>query len=169
MSNPAFDDWYNEQGGDRQESNPMKELRNHAKELEKQLKATEKEKAELLKFREEVETRQRRDALASTFTDLGLTDKQAELYFKTQTDESAEIKPEDIKLWAIDYGLLQAPETDEEEVSSDPSFVPIPKSAGGPPSGRMITSAEFDELMQTDQAQAIKLASEGRVQFETAL
>lgn len=169
MSNPAFDFLDEEQGGDGG-SNPMKDLRNHAKALEKQVKALEKENGELVKFREEVETAKKHEALGETFNDLGLTAKQAELFFKTRDDET-EINPEDIKLWALDYGLISNEEEEQGEPDplSTPRFTPIPKTAGGPPSSRVLTSDEWNELLQSNPEEAMAVAQEGRVQFADSL
>lgn len=171
MSNPAFD--YSDEeltGGDG--SSSFRDLRNHAKALEKELKQKTKEVEALQSFKQDVEAKAKRDSLSETFTNLGLNPKQADLFFKTRTEdpESDEINPEDIKLWALDYGLISAEQ--EEEGEGDPvtsQFTPVPRAAGGPPSSRTLTSDEWNDLLQTNPEEAMQMAQEGRVEFANSL
>ena len=82
-----------------------------------------------------------------------------------------EINPEDIKIWALDYGLISpTPEADGENI--DPSathFTPVPRTVGGPPSARILTSEEWNDLLQVNPEEAMQIAQEGRVQFADSL
>ncbi len=66
----------------KQDNSTIKQLRDHAKRLERELKKADEERAELRKFRDETQAALRQGALLEA----GLTPRQAEVYLKAYDD-----------------------------------------------------------------------------------
>lgn len=148
-----------------QSSGPMKSLRNHAKKLERQLKALTTENEELKAFKSAAETETLKNTTASIFKELGLTDKQAELYTKVNPDVLA--TPELAKAFATEYGW-QLPEVEEsEEEGESAPFAPLPTSGAPAPTGQIMDSDKWFDLYKTNPAEAIRIANKGRVSLLT--
>lgn len=148
---------------------PFQQLRKHARDLEKSLKAREDELDELRKFRAESETRQKNELLKAAFEQVGLTAKQAELFSAARPD--AEPTVEAVRTFAQEYGFIDAPEAeekDDDKSADEGSFAPTPQ-AGVPPHKARMSSDQFWELHKKNPVAAMKAAQEGRVDFKTTL
>lgn len=163
---PSYDPFIEDEETDtpRANSAPFKQLRDHAKKLEKELKDRDKELDELREFKASQELRVKRELLRQSFSTVGLNEKHAELFEAARPD--VEPTPEAVKAFAVEYGFLDAasdPAAEEDE--SEGSFGPTPPS-GVPASQRRFTNLEFEELYKSNPVEAIKAAEEGRVDFQ---
>ncbi|HSE44950.1 MAG TPA: hypothetical protein VLA89_06440 [Gemmatimonadales bacterium] len=159
-----FDDI--DEGDQRSTSAPFKQLRDHAKKLEKELKDRDKELESLRDFKAQSEARARRDLLEASASKVGITQKQAELFQAVRPDE--EPTPEAVKTFAIEYGFVDAGPAADEGEGADGSFAPTPP-AGIPASKKRYSSEEFDQLLKVNPVEAMAAATEGRVDFQTKL
>lgn len=159
-----FDDV--DEGEQRPNSAPFKQLRDHAKKLEKELKAKDSELETLREFKSQAEARARRELLERSASKVGITEKQAELFMAVRPDE--EPTPEAVKTFAIEYGFVEAGPAADEGEGSDGSFAPTPPS-GVPASKKRYTSDEWDVLYKSNPVEAMQAANEGRVDFQTKL
>jgi hypothetical protein len=158
-----FDD---EEMGNEDKSSSFRQLREYAKKLEKELKSLQKEAEELRQFRAEQEKAQRKSQLAASFKELGLSEKHAELFLLAKPDTEPNV--EEVKRFALEYGLLRGDSKPEEENKSTGAFAPLPPS-GEPAGSKRYTSEEFWALYQENPNEALRAASEGRVDFKTSL
>lgn len=146
------------------DSAPFKQLRDHAKKLEREIKDRDKELEELRSFRAEAERRAKQELLRQAIAAVGLNEKHAELFTAARPDQ--EPTPDAVKAFAVEYGFIAGEDTDEDEESG--SFGPTPPS-GVPAHKKRYSSEEFDELYRSNPVEAIKAAEEGRVDFQTTL
>lgn len=149
-----------------QQSAPFKQLRDHARKLEKEIKDRDKELEALRQFRAEAERRTKQELLRQAVSAVGLNEKHAELFSAARPD--VEPTPEAVRAFAVEYGFISGPSGDDEDESDQGSFKPAPPS-GVPASKKRYTSEEFDALYKTNPVEAIKAAEEGRVDFQTKL
>lgn len=168
---PSYDlpDPYDDvdEGDQRPTSAPFKQLRDHAKKLEKEIKDRDRELEALRSFKAESEARAKRELLEQSFKQVGLSTKQAELFLAARPD--AEPTPEAVKSFAVEYGFIDAgPAPDDEGEGSEGSFAPTPPS-GVPASKKRYSSEEWDVLYKQNPVEAMAAANEGRVDFQTKL
>lgn len=147
------------------DSAPIKQLRDHAKKLERELKTRDKEVEELRAFKADAERRAKQELLRQAISAVGLNEKHAELFTAARPDQ--EPTPEAVKAFAVEYGFIANPGSDDEGEESG-SFGPTPPS-GVPAHKKRYTSEEFDELYKSNPVEAIQAAEEGRVDFQTTL
>lgn len=149
----------------RNDSGPMKQLRDHAKSLEKNLRTQEKELEELRSFKAEAERRAKQELLRQAVSAVGLNEKHAELFSAARPD--VEPTPEAVKAFAVEYGFIAGPDRAEED-EREGSFQPTPPS-GVPAHKKRYTNVEWDDLYKSNPVEAIKAAEEGRVDFQKTL
>lgn len=143
--------------GSGQETNPFKELRAHAKKLEKDLKARDAELEELRSFRQQYQAEQREKAAAAEFEKLGLTAKQAKLYAKLNPDE--DITEQAVVSFARDYGFI-AEETPDPKNEAD--FKPVAIAGASPVKGT-VSYEEYQAMLKTNPQAALQAVADGRV------
>jgi hypothetical protein len=142
------------------ENSTIRQIREHARKLEKELKAARKELEDLRAYREQTE-RERTVASARTiFEQVGLNPKWAELYLKAQ--DGAEPTPESVRTWAQEYGLaVPEPERETaEQPASEPAFVPTQPAAAAASTQAPMTWKEFAELHRQDPGRAVREAQQ---------
>lgn len=165
---PSYEpDPYEDNEGDgarSRDSGPFKQLRDHAKKLEKEIKDRDKELEDLRSFKADAERRAKQELLRQAISAVGLNEKHAELFSAARPDQ--EPTPEAVKAFAVEYGFISGPAADEDEESG--SFGPTPPS-GVPAHKQRYTSEEFDQLYKTNPMEALRAAEEGRVDFQTTL
>ena len=144
------------------DSAPMKQLRAHGRKLQKDLKAQEAELTELRTFKTTTELASRELQAGKLFTELGLSDKQARLFLKTNPD--TEVTKDSIKEFAVEYGLgIQESEEDATlDAQTSDTFVPV--TTGGNPVRSTLNREQFEALKKTDMAAAVKAVQENRVE-----
>lgn len=151
----------------------MKSLRDHAKDLEKQLKAAAKREGELNTQLFTYKQAEKTQGLARKFEEQGLNEKQAKLFLALNPDIE-EINLESIQEFAEEYGLTTPTKVEGEnapiEVNAETAgFVKVPNSIATPPDGKVLSSEEYESLLATDQTAALRAVQEGRVQLATSL
>lgn len=160
---PEFDpdliDEEHEDEGDSQKSGPFRRLRDHAKKLEKELRALQKEAEELRQFKAQREAEERRAAIREALKELGLPEKHVDLFQAVRPD--AEPTVDAVRRFAEEYSLIQPSATTE----SGSSFSPTPPS-GVPAGSKRYSSDEWWELYRSNPAEAMRAAAEGRVEFQ---
>lgn len=159
------DEFYDDDADDNtdaSDSNPMKQLRAHARKLEKDLKAGTTELEELRQYKVTSELAIREVQAGKVFTELGLSDKQAKLFLKTNPD--TEVTKDSIKAFAVEYGLgIQESEEDAAlDAQTSDSFVPV--TSGGNPVRNVLNREQFEALKRTDMGAAVKAVQENRVE-----
>lgn len=112
----------------------FKQLRDHARSLERETKKYEKELEELRAFRDKVTTEKR----AAQLTAAGLSPRQSEAFSKLY-DEASE---DNIKAFKAE--VLGVGEVDD----NDAPFTPAP--TGGEAPRKTYTREEFESIMRTD-------------------
>lgn len=144
------------------DTNPMKQLRAHARKLERDLKAGSTELEELRKYRTDSELRIREQEAGKVFAELGLSEKQAKLFLKTNPD--TEVTKDSIKEFAVEYGLGIQQSEEDDAVDSQTSDTFVPVTSGGTPVRNVLNREQFESLKRTDMAAAVKAVQEGRVE-----
>lgn len=133
------------------------ELRKAYGRLEKQNKAAASELEELRAFKVEREQQERHQAIAATFTEIGLNPKHAKFY------QGEDATPEAIKAWAVAEDFLPAdgelPEPAAATSGYTPTVITDPKTLGS----RNYSVSEWKELARTNPDLAQRLHAEGRV------
>lgn len=129
----------------------LKQLRDHAKKLERDLTRTRKEADELKAYKETVEQERKASSLAGA----GLNDKQAKAFLRMYEN----VTPEAISEFRTDV-LGQAV---EEGSSPPPSFEPT--QVVSEPGSRRVTKAEFEGIMRSNPTEGWALLNSGRVEF----
>ena len=167
MTEPSFDGAQDDGDEDNssQDSNPMKELRDHTKALERERKTLTKELDELRAWKADREHADRSKSVTGVFSDLGLGEKQAELYMKLNP-EAESVEPGDARAFAEEYGWAVT-SSDEESADTSAGFSPSQASSGIPAKGQRLSSEDFWKLVKENQAEALKMARDGRVDFKT--
>lgn len=143
-----------------------KALRDHAKSLEKQLKAAQAKVAEAEQLQArlaEYEAKERTSSVTAAFQALGLNPKHAAFYPKDQESD-----PEAIKAWAVDNDFL-TPEEDETPAppAATPGFTPTVIAGSVPPGSKVLNNDEFGELLKTNPNEAFRLYQAGRVKLDS--
>lgn len=138
------------------------DLRKAYKRSERQLKATEKELAELRDFKQVIVQQQRESQLASVFAEVGLNTKHAALFEKVNPE--AEVTPEAVQAFAAEYDLVtNAGETVEAPETPSSGFTPV--TTGAPGAVTMLDQEDIRKLVKANDWDAIKKAyDQGRVE-----
>jgi septal ring factor EnvC (AmiA/AmiB activator) len=145
------------------QNSAFKQLRAHARKLEKDLKDRDKELEDLRTFRQNLEKEQREGNAKSKFKALGLAEKQADL-FLTKNPEG-DVTDDAVRTFAVEYGLI----TPSEDGSDDQSgFTPAPAD-GSPAGSKQLTNEEFWTLYGENPSAALEAAKKGRVSFDSKL
>ena len=142
------------------ENNAFKQLRTHARKLEKDLKEASKELEELRTFRADLERDNRANSVKEQFKSLGLTEKQAELF-----PSEGDVTEEAVRKFAVDFGLIQPSEDGSDE---NTGFTPAP-TEGSPTGSKQLSAEEFWTLYKDNPSEAMAAAKKGRVNFDTRL
>lgn len=144
-------------------SSTIKSIRDHAKNLERQLKAQERELETLRKMRDQYEADARRAKAQAAFAEVGLSEKHATLFAALNPDAEPDV--EAVKAFAEEYGLAPAPAStdgDDKVVShEDPGFSPV--ASGTPTDKRRYSSEEWWALQRENPAAALLAVKENRV------
>lgn len=150
-------------GDENDGSSAFKQLRDHAKSLERQLKQAQKDAAELKEFKEGIEKQSKEQELVQAFKQIGLKEKHVPLYLKA-TEGTVDV--EAIKAFAEEYELPVQPAQEggqqQQQTPSSKGFMPIAGS-GVPVGKKRYTSTELEMLNKTDPAEAQAAIREGRV------
>lgn len=147
---------------DGNDSSTIKSIRDHAKNLERQLKAQEKELDTLRKMRDEYEADARRAKAQAVFSEVGLSEKHATLFAALNPEVEPDV--EAVKAFAEEFGLSpSAPADGEDKVvaKEDPGFAPV--SSGTPDSKRRYSAEEWWTLQRENPAAALQAVKDGRV------
>lgn len=144
------------------QSSPFRQLRDHSKKLEKELRQRDKELEELRTFKADFEASQKKQSVSKTFGELGLTEKHAELFLKANPE--AEVTAEVVQKFAEEYGLVEAKEQEE-----DSGFSPLAATDGVPASKEPMKASEFWALYSENPHAALEQAKKGRVKFDSNL
>lgn len=149
------------------ESKSFKDLRNHAKKLEREQKAAMQELEELRAFRTQVIEEKREAALSTTFKEVGLPETHAKLFKALNPElEVEKITPESVFEFAKEYGLVAAETPAPEKQEAKPTgFTPV--AIGQPPSLKTYTTEEINALLRAGSYDEVNRAvKEGRVEKE---
>ena len=137
-------------GSEDKGNSAFKQVRDHARKLERDLKKLQAERDELQKFREETTVKMRQDALTSA----GLSPRQTEAYMRLYDD----VTPESVQEFKAEVlGIGEAPEPKE-------TFTPTGSSGEG--SKKMYSRAEFEQIMRNDPARGREIMAKNLVQWE---
>lgn len=128
----------------------FKDLRDHARKLERSNKQFEKELEELRAFRAEVETERRYGAL----TEAGLNKRQGEAFLKLYD----EVTPENISAFRAE--VLGA------EVDDTPAVTFVPSAVGGEAPRKTYSRQEFEAIMRSDPAKGRAIMAANLVTWE---
>jgi hypothetical protein len=156
---PDFDDLYDEDGNriNTDAAENFKQLRSHAKKLEKDLAAQATELEELRTIRAEYTATQRKTQASS----LGLTEGQAKVFLKYVGDE--DISAESVKAWKLELGLETATASEQAaEFQASDTFSPI-QVGGVSPVKDQLTYEQYQTLLALDFRAAAKAVQENRV------
>lgn len=127
----------------------MKQVRDHARKLERDLKKLQAERDELAKFREETTQKMRQDSLLSA----GLTPRQTEAYLRLYDD----VTPDSVAEFKAEVlGIGEAPEPKE-------TFTPT--GSTGESSKKMYSREEFEQIMRNDPARGREIMAKNLVQW----
>lgn len=157
LANADFGDEAGEQdtaeptkGTEEKVNSTMKQVRDHARKLERDLKKLQAERDELAKFREETTQKMRQDSLLSA----GLTPRQTEAYLRLYDD----VTPDSVAEFKAEVlGIGEAPEPKE-------TFTPTGSS--GESSKKMYTREEFEQIMRNDPARGREIMAKNLVQWQ---
>ena len=146
------------------EENPLKTVRAHVKQLEKELD-------ELRKFKTDTTTEVRTRTATEAFKALKLSEKQADLFLRLNPE--GEVTAEAVRAFATEYGFTpqEASSEEGEETKTDEgtAFKPVSTSEGTPAAGKMLNAIEWFELYQTNPGEAMALANRGKVKLQAEL
>lgn len=145
----------------KQENKAFKELRDHAKRLERENNRLNKEVGDLREFKTSVTKAQRAKQVEGAFKELGLNEKQAELFLRVS--DADEISVDGVREFAQQYGLIVGEE--ETTTTSGGGFPPSNLSGSADPGKRTVTRDEFEKMVSTNPAKARELLAEGRVKW----
>lgn len=146
------------------ENKAFKELRDHAKRLERENARLNKEMGELRDFKSSVTKAEKAKQVQGAFKELGLNEKQAELFLRvTDTDE---ITTDGVREFAQQYGLIVGEEDgDISTTTVGGGFPPSNVTGSADPGTRVVTRDDFEKIAKTNPTKARELLSEGRVKW----
>lgn len=149
------------------ESKDFVTLRKYARKQEREAKALAAEIETLRAFKAEVEQAKRAETLVSTFKEVGLSEKHAELFAKVNPE--AEITADAVKAFANEYSL---PTVETQEVPDAPDVQPngfTPVVTGHGPAIEQVSIDDIDKLRAAGQfAKVEELFAKGLVAEEPA-
>lgn len=151
------------EGGEGGGSEAFTSLRNHAKQLEKELKDERKARSTTEARVAELEQAQRAGTAKSLFSSLGIKPELAELFLATKPEDVSE---ESAKTWAQKYGFVseQPPAPTGEETPPEPQGSPQPPPVVGTEAQtQKMKMPEWYRLYKTNPARAMQLAGDGLV------
>lgn len=145
------------------ETSTIREIRQHAKRLEKDLAKARKELEELRAYRAAAEAERRAAQVKAAFQSVGLNERWADLYVKVHPD--AEPTPESVRAFAEEYSLpIPATKQEEQQQPTPPAatepFAPTATPAATPTGRAPMTWREFAEMHRQDPARAVREAQE---------
>lgn len=148
----------------KQKESDFVKLRREKNRIEKELKAALPELEELRAYKETSVREQVSGKARTAFTQLGLNEKQADLFLRTH-DVAIEVTPDVVKTWAVEYGLAPAEEAaSEPEPVREQAFTFTPTAGGASPAGqKRYSTAEFLDLYQRDPNAAMEAKRKGLV------
>jgi len=133
------------------ESKGFKQLRDHAKKLERDLNRRNKEVEELRAFRAEVEQRER----MTTLSGAGLNEKQATAFLRMYE----QVTPEAVAEFKSDVLGLATEKPEDTTTGFGPTSVVEDRNIGS------ISKADFEQIMRENPAKGWQLLNSGKVQF----
>lgn len=148
----------------------MRDLRNHAKALERKLKQAEKELEDLRGYRESVETEKKFTESNKIFESLGFSSKHADLFRAVNPDVIPD--EEAIKEFATAYDIQLFEKDDDVAPAADPLVrdVPFKPVSSGQPTGRKrYDGVEWWDFYRENPGAALLAVKEGRVDLLTEL
>lgn len=141
-------------------SNPVRSLREALKAKEKEARNLAKELKELQAFKAQYDTEQKIRSLAETFTQVGLTEKHAELFYKLNPEAEATV--ESVSTFAKDY---QLPLKLENETPSADNTPFVPASGGSSDETGYISRDQLDQMYAENPRKAIEILQSGKVKW----
>lgn len=137
----------------------IKQIRDHAKKLEKELAQTRKEADELKTWKAETESRSRTQVLSAA----GFNEKQAQAFLAMNQEVSSEAI-QSFKSEVLGQG--EAPESASRNDTSS-GFGPTDTSGerSGTTAGGYVTRQEFEQIMRQNPAKGDELVRSGKVLF----
>jgi hypothetical protein len=145
-----------------EESKPFTELRKHARKLEKALKERETELDELRRFRQEREQREREQAIATTFEQVGLNPKHARLF--AALNPNVEPTTEVVAQFAQEHDLVTG-DAKVPEPQPAAAFAPTLPSGGAAPTVVITDPAEAAALAASDPARFAAMKATGQIRL----
>jgi len=148
--------------GDDEENTDERGNPNAQARIDREKARMQKELEELRAFKAEAEQRQRVDAVAQVFRNIGLKPKHAKFY---PTDGDA--TEEAIRIWAISEELLEDVGEEAEPMTStgQSGFTPTVITEATTPAGKRYTREEFEEIMRENPERGRALAEAGKVRW----
>jgi len=143
-------------------SNPVRSLREALKAKEKEARNLAKELKELQSFKAEYDQKEKIRSLAETFTQVGLTDKHAELFYKLNPEAEATV--ESVSAFAKDYQLPLKLEENETPAPTDNRPF-IPASGGSSDETGYVTREQLDQMYAENPRKAIEVLQSGKVKW----
>ena len=143
--------------------NPVRSLREALKAKEKEARNLAKELKELQVFKAEYDQKEKIRSLAETFTQVGLTDKHAELFYKLNPEAEATV--ESVSAFANDYQLPLKLENSENETPSADNKPFIPASGGSADETGYVSREQLDQMYAENPRKAIEVLQSGKVKW----
>lgn len=173
MTDEYGTDFGAEDEGSEPTQTPFQQLRSAKESADKQLKAANKELAELRKFRDETTAKGRQAEAVETFKQVGLNPAHAGLFLALNKD--GDITAESVAQFALDNALgtpantpepaqAEAAPAAQERVAPTPGFVPVQTDGADNPNTAPLDYKQYRELLNTDPQAAIRAVAAGRVQ-----
>lgn len=141
-------------------SNPVRSLREALKAKEKEARNLAKELKELQTFKAEYDQKEKIRSLAETFTQVGLTDKHAELFYRLNPEAEATV--ESVSAFAKDYQLPLKLEENETPSDNTPF---IPASGGSADETGYVSREQLDQMYAENPRKAIEILQSGKVKW----
>lgn len=141
----------------RKDNSAFKQLRDHAKKLEREAAAAKKEAEELREWKQTREEQDKSSALAGA----GLSPRQAEVFLKFYGD----VTPENVAEFRKDVLGVGATPTGDQAPSEE--FRPTGSAGFDAPGDKPLTMEEVKKLKEEDPDKALALLRSGNVQFRT--
>lgn len=137
--------------------NPVRDAREAAKRAKQELAETRKALEELQEFKVNAEKLQRQTSVEQAFAQFEQPASAAK-YFPADVEPTKENVAEYLR----DFGIQVLEEQEEEAAQQEaPSFAPV--TLGGPSPRKRLSYEDYQKLLDTDAAAAMKAMAENRV------
>jgi hypothetical protein len=157
MPDPSFTDDLDYDEEAPAQPNPVRDAREAAKRAKAELAETKKALEELQAFKVEAEKAQRLSSVEQAFAQFEQPASAAK-YFPADMEPTKENVAEYLR----DFGINVLSADDEEASSQEaPDFAPV--TLGGPSPRKRLSYEDYQKLLDTEPAQAMKAMAENRV------